>query len=527
MAKLKKLAPQAVKKIAEAGTLSRSSSAESLLIDGVPVYPRSPRSKSVENFSNGTPREELTTSSSATFDAPRTANIPNYPAVPKLQSSNTTNKLHEVHALTIPRRPVPTSSLTKLTTVLENRLPTYQPTPTPASSTKAVIGVTKNTEEDDAITSLPKLQTQEPSTRTSTMSSTSAQSHREPGPIYFRPSAQLRRMQSAIEDELTPKRASRLNSPWAGLRNRHRTQTEQVYTPSGTPDSLSDAAISRNSVYEAHSRLGKTLSRPGSDERVDKVDWTKSSEWVAPPSKPQHPRDWIEDFLLRQEEADRAEAEQERRKKQQERKDRSLKKRVNSIDTFAFVRRLSGKGVEVESKGGFEARQERLGTIQSVVEFGGVQVMERRLSFEEDGREELDMMRERSIPKCAASLRPSVQTRNTPPIERPTAPPKPTQPSNNAEQPHLHKSQRHLSASVHPMAIPAPKPHKSKRTSLRPSWASVDSLRQEVRRSCSTGGESVKALGSRLGSLGGSLKGRVGSLKGSVKGRISVLGRKG
>jgi hypothetical protein len=521
MAELKKTRPQVDTPTAEIDTLSRSPSAESLLIDGVPVYPRSPRSKFVENLSNGTPRKDLTPSRSATSDTSRTANIPNYPAVPKLESSNTTEKIHGTHALTIPRRPVPKSSLTTLTTVVEHRPPTYQskPTPTPPSSTKAVVGVAENTEEEDAITSLPKLSAQEPCTGTSTMSSISAQSHKEPGPIYFRPSSQLRRMQSAIEDELTPRQASPLNSPWAGLRNHHRTQTEQVYTPSGTPDSLSDAAISRNSVYEAHSRLETTLSRPGSDEQIDKVDWTKSSEWVAPPSKPQHPRDWIEDFLLRQEEADRAEEEEERRRKAQERKDRSLKKRVNSIDTFAFVRRLSGKGVEVENKGGFEARQERLGTIQSVVEFGGAEVREGRLSFEEDGEEEFDMMRERSIPKRAASPPQSVPKQETHPSPQP--------PAARTEQPHLRKSQRPHSAYVHPMAMPAPKPHKPKRSSLRPSWTSVESLKQEVRRSCSTGGENVKALGSRLESLSGSLKGRVGSLKGSMKGRISVLGRKG
>ncbi len=285
-----------------------------------------------------------------------TFGVPTYPTAPKPPLSNITNSRHQANTFTTPiHKPLQKSSDRELTTVLENKPPTYGPTFVPPLRRVSSIDDTDNiVERDKAVTSCSDILSDQPCSRTSTMSSViSAKSHQEPGPIHIRPSSQLQSMQSISELDARLHAASSLRRPWRmSLPNRKIMQED--YTPTGTPESISNVPL-RAGVFEAHLRLNRNVLSESTD-RVNVQDWARSSEWVAPCAIDEGSKEWIADFLARQEQADRDEDIERQRSGKQDRKYGSIRNRVNSTDRFR--RRLSTKRV-ASDRGSFEARQER------------------------------------------------------------------------------------------------------------------------------------------------------------------------
>lgn len=280
-------------------------------------------------------------------DHSTTSGVPTYPAVPKLQFLNVTDAVHQSHALTMSRRkPLPKSSQNELTPTIEPKPPFYRPASAPPLRTTTLIN---DTEED---TVHPCSPLSRPSSRASTMNSlVSAKSHTEPGPIHIHPSSQLQSMQSIGElDARLHEVASLRNS----LRMTWPSRTSSDATPTGTPESISNVPLS-GGVYEAHSRLNGNI-RSKSTERVYLHDWARSSEWVQPSATDESSKEWIEDFLARQEQANRDVHGEGRRLGKQDSKYGSIRSRVGSIDKFR--RKLSMRRVTDEQES-FEARQER------------------------------------------------------------------------------------------------------------------------------------------------------------------------
>ena len=270
-----------------------------------------------------------------------TSQIPTYPVIPPLQSSSMLNNTPRAYAISMsPSKRLPGSSAMKLTTVLEHKPPTYQPariTATYSAETLDIFESDSFAGENDGVSSFLEVTTQDRCSRTSTMSSVlSAESHQAPGAIYIRPSAQLQNMQSMSDRDARLEEAARYYRPGVGW-TVGRANTSGVYTPTGTPESISNIPL-QNHVYQAHSNLNRSL-RPIQDisPSMGIHNWAKSSEWVEPCNTGEGPTEWIEDFLSRKEQADREEEE----KMRNERKEKIAVMRGNSIGKFR--RRLSLK----------------------------------------------------------------------------------------------------------------------------------------------------------------------------------------
>jgi hypothetical protein len=109
-------------------------------------------------------------------------------------------------------------------------------------------------------------------------------------------------------------------------------------------------------LFEAHSRLNDNILSQYVGG-VNRGAWTKSNEWVEPCTIDDGPKEWIEDFLTRQEQADRDEDGERQRQEKQDKRYAGIWGRVNSANKFR--RKLSVKRVLGE-RGSFEARQERM-----------------------------------------------------------------------------------------------------------------------------------------------------------------------
>jgi hypothetical protein len=282
--------------------------------------------------------------------------VPTYPTVPKPHFSNMMDGTHQTHKLTVSRRkPLPKPAQKELSTVLEHKPPIYRPVSAPPiRAVSSIDDIAHVFQKDDAVIGHPCFPVDRPSSRTSTISSLrSAKSHTEPGPIHIRPSCQLQSMQSISELDARLEEATNLRKPWR-MSWPNRSSGQATYTPTGTPESISNVPLSAG-VYEAHSRLNRNIL-PEPTDRVGVHDWARSSEWVEPSAMDQGSTEWIKDFLARQEQADREEKSERRRLAKRDSKYGSIRSRVGS--TGKFRRKLSMKRVASE-RGSFEARQEK------------------------------------------------------------------------------------------------------------------------------------------------------------------------
>ena len=276
----------------------------------------------------------------------------------KSHSTDVTDITHRADALTL-TRPRPWSSLShsKLTAAIDHEPPTYHPTSLPLEGTLPVISSVETGEvitRDDTVTSIPNTSLRLPSSRTSTIcSAVSARSYQEPGPIQINPSAQLQSMQSISKLDARINEITSSYRPWSTLRH-GRTSNQAAYIPTGTPGSITNIPFKAD-LFESHSRLNNSILSPYADG-AHKHQWAKSSEWVEPCTINDGPKEWIEDFLTRQEQADRDEENERQLQEKQDKQYGSIRYRVNSADKFR--RRLSKKRVSGE-RGSFEARQER------------------------------------------------------------------------------------------------------------------------------------------------------------------------
>jgi hypothetical protein len=278
------------------------------------------------------------------FDRALKYQVPTYPAIPPLQSSNATNGTHRACSLSMSRsKRLPRSSAMHLTTVVEHKPPAYAPARIVEKcsvETFDVFEIDDIAEEKEPITGFLSVPTQERGSRTSTMSSVVSEiSHQGPGAIYIRPSAQLQNMQSVSDRDRTLQEAARFYN--SAMR---KTSSRGIYTPTGTPESISNIPLSA-SVYQAHAKLNRSIrSIPDVGSCRSMQNWAKSSEWVEPCQTTEGPTDWIEDFLTRKEQADRAEEEKTRNEK----KEKGALMRGNSFGKFR--RRLSKKRVPEERR---------------------------------------------------------------------------------------------------------------------------------------------------------------------------------
>ena len=276
----------------------------------------------------------------------------------KSHSTDVTDITHRADALTLTRRK-PSSSLShsKLTAAIDHEPPTYHPTSLPLEGILPVISSVETEEvitRDDTVTTISNTSLRLPSSRTSTIcSAVSARSHQEPGPIQISPSAQLQSMQSISKLDARLNEVTSLYRPWSTLRY-GRTNNQAAYIPTGTPESISNIPLKAD-LLGSHSRLNNSILTPYADG-AHKHEWAKSSEWVEPCTINDGPKEWIEDFLTRQEQADRDEENERQLQEKQDKQYGSIRYRVNSADKFR--RRLSKKRIS-GGRGSFEARQER------------------------------------------------------------------------------------------------------------------------------------------------------------------------
>ncbi|CAN9286350.1 unnamed protein product [Alternaria alternata] len=276
----------------------------------------------------------------------------------KSHSTDVADITHRADALTL-TRPKPSSSLShsKLTASIDHEPPTYHRTSLPLEGTLPVISSIEANEvitRDDTVTSIPSTSLHLPSSRTSTIcSAVSTRSHQEPGPIQISPSAQLQSMQSISKLDARLNEVTSLYRPWSTLQY-GRTSNQAAYIPTGTPESITNIPFKAD-LFESHSRLNDSILSPYADG-AHKHQWAKSSEWVEPCTINDGPKEWIEDFLTRQEQADRDEEKERQLQEKQDKQYSSIRYRVSSAEKFR--RRLSKKRVP-EERGSFEARQER------------------------------------------------------------------------------------------------------------------------------------------------------------------------
>jgi hypothetical protein len=429
-----------------------------------------------------------------------TSHIPTYPAVPKLQSSIETEGVHDVHTLTSRRKLLPKPSHPKLFTVIEDRPPTYLPT-TPHKTLHFPLRRRTGTtsDEDDRITGLLDVPAQEQYSRTNTMSSTnSINSHQGPFPIYISPSMQLQGMQSIGEMDYERQRL-RAHTPIPLTRSQASSLIEN-HTSSEVPSSTSN----EYNIYKAHFHLNDTIrcSTSTPSEHICTRDWARSTEWVAPSGNTEGPTEWIEDFLVRREEADRLEAEERRRKGKEKRPD-GLLRRVSTIGKNSMNKRRLSKRNNTQGRASFEARQE------STRPRWHVQTPERDISRDQDQHlrvEEVhDIRKDSDSPPSDSRLSYSSPPRNSVLITTATAP----------------------SRSIQQAAPPAPPQQRfqsfNNPRSSKFTFRSVSKIRTTVKRSFSSsvvpafneGRNSVKDLVVKFERLGGSLKGL--GRKGAVK----------
>jgi hypothetical protein len=294
----------------------------------------------------------------STYDDRAISESPENSTVLKLHSTDVTDIAHRTDALTLTRRK-PSSSLShsKLTAAIDHEPPTYHPTSLPLEGILPVISSVETEEvitRDDTVTTISNTSLRLPSSRTSTIcSAVSARSHQEPGPIQISPSAQLQSMQSISKLDARLNEVTSLYRPWSTLRY-GRTNNQAAYIPTGTPESISNIPLKAD-LLGSHSRLNNSILTPYADG-AHKHEWAKSSEWVEPCTINDGPKEWIEDFLTRQEQADRDEENERQLQEKQDKQYGSIRYRVNSADKFR--RRLSKKRIS-GGRGSFEARQER------------------------------------------------------------------------------------------------------------------------------------------------------------------------
>ncbi|KAF7681491.1 hypothetical protein GT037_000467 [Alternaria burnsii] len=287
----------------------------------------------------------------------------------KLHSTDVTNITHRADALTLTRgKPSSSLSHSKLTAAIDHEPPTYHLTSLPLEGTLPVISSIETDEaiaRDDTVTTIPNTSLRPPSSRTSTIcSAVSARSHQEPGPIQISPSAQLQSMQSISKLDARLNEVTRLYRPWSTLRY-GRTNNQAAYVPTGTPESITNIPLKAD-ILESHSRLNNSVLSPYTDG-AHKHEWAKSSEWVEPCTINDGPKEWIEDFLTRQEQADRDEENERQLQEKQDKQHGSIRYRVNSADKFR--RRLSKKRISGERRS-FEARHERKNRIGLNIDLG-------------------------------------------------------------------------------------------------------------------------------------------------------------
>jgi len=184
--------------------------------------------------------------------------------------------------------------------------------PSPRASPMQRIPRTNDTaEEHDTIASLPQIQTQERHSRTSTMSSmVSAISFQGLGAIYIQPSKELSTMQSISNLKAKLQDMKTLGKTWTRPESHN-----GIPTASGSPRSIASNPR-HHRIHEAHTRLNQALYSPSPPaNRINTQNWIGTSEWNEPSCTVEGPKEWIEDFLNRKEEADRAESNMEMQEK--------------------------------------------------------------------------------------------------------------------------------------------------------------------------------------------------------------------
>ncbi|KAE8865444.1 hypothetical protein PTNB29_02591 [Pyrenophora teres f. teres] len=209
--------------------------------------------------------------------------VPTHPTTSTLHLATRLESLHQPHTLVTSRRELSSRA-------------------TPA---KRTTWTNAAAEENDTIASLPHVPTQERrSSRTSTMSSmVSAISFQGLGAIYIQPSKELNTMQSISNLRAKLQDMRSLGKPWTRPDSRN-----EIHTASSSSRSIASIPLCSR-VHDAHTRLNQALNAPSRPtNRINTQDWTGPSEWIEPSSAVQGPQEWIEDFLNRKEEADRAES---------------------------------------------------------------------------------------------------------------------------------------------------------------------------------------------------------------------------
>ncbi|USP77416.1 uncharacterized protein yc1106_04690 [Curvularia clavata] len=304
-----------------------------------------------------------------------------------------------------------------LTTVVEHKPPVHAPARLTAKrsvETLEIYEIDNVAEKKEAITGFLSVPTQDRGSRTSTMSSVvSAKSHQGPGAIYIRPSAQLQNMQSISDRDRRLQDAAKFYNSALSLVN-----SRAVCTPTGTPESISNIPLS-TSVYQAHAKLNRSLSS-ASDfaSRRGIQNWAKSSEWVEPCQATEGATEWIEDFLTRKEQADRAEEEQTRNEK----REKVTVMRGNSINKFR--RRLSRRRTTSDKR----SAEPRRGKLDSV------DMPEWARAFSWDVRAHDDELRQDG-PSNRTSNRSSNRSSNRVSPDRTPSPPPPAPPSSEVAKP--------------------------------------------------------------------------------------------
>ncbi|KAE8827836.1 hypothetical protein HRS9122_09817 [Pyrenophora teres f. teres] len=121
--------------------------------------------------------------------------------------------------------------------------------------------------------------------------------------IYIQPSKELNTMQSISNLRAKLQDMRSLSKPWTRPDSRN-----EIHTASSSSRSIASIPLCSR-VHDAHTRLNQALNAPSRPtNRINTQDWTGPSEWIEPSSAVQGPQEWIEDFLNRKEEADRAES---------------------------------------------------------------------------------------------------------------------------------------------------------------------------------------------------------------------------
>ena len=205
--------------------------------------------------------------------------LPTYPTTSTLHPSIETGNIHQPHITAKSRQ----ESLVR------------------ASHAQHTTRTNDTAEEHDTIISLLHVSAEERRSQASTMSSmVSAMSYQELGAIYTYPSKEISTIKSINNLNAKLQRIITLGKPWT------RPDPHIVQHAAGdTSRHISNMPLHPR-VHDAHIRLNQSLySPPPSADRIDTQNWTSPSEWLEPGCAVQGPKEWIEEFLNRKEEADR------------------------------------------------------------------------------------------------------------------------------------------------------------------------------------------------------------------------------